>query len=87
MNALAYRAWWGLADLARRLGQREREQRYRELARRLRVAYLDAFYNHETGWLGFWRSRDGKLHDLNMDAPTSPAISYGVFDRVTPLAD
>jgi len=63
VNTLAYRAWLGLADLERRLGQREREQRYRDLAGRLRAAFLDAFYNPETGWLGFWRSQDGKLHD------------------------
>jgi hypothetical protein len=81
VNALAYRAWLGLADLERRLGHREREQRYRDLARRLRAAFLDAFYNPETGWLAFWRSQDSKLHDLYMDAPTSLAISYGVIDR------
>lgn len=81
VNALAYRAWLGLADLERRLGQRDREQRYRDLARRLRAAFADAFYNPATGWLGFWRSRDGQLHDLHMDAPTSLAVGFGLLDR------
>jgi sugar lactone lactonase YvrE len=81
VNILAYRAWLGLADLEQQLGRREAEQRYRDLAQRLQAAFLKAFYNPETGWLGFWRSQDGKLHDLYMDAPTSLAISYGVVDR------
>lgn len=81
VNALAYRAWRGLADLEKRLGRPAQAKRYRELAARLKSAFLPAFYNPQTGWLGFWRSADGKLHDLHMDAPTSLAITYGLIDK------
>lgn len=81
VNILAYRAWQGMADLERRLGRQEKEKHYRQLAVHLKAAFLPAFDNPETGWLGFWRSRDGKLHDLRMDAPTSLAIDYGVLDK------
>jgi len=80
-NAMSYRAWWGLADIEGRLGRHEQARHYGELADRLKGAFLSAFQNPETGWLGLWRSRDGKLHDLHMDAPTSFAIDCGVVDR------
>ncbi|MBM3495196.1 MAG: hypothetical protein FJX72_12875 [Armatimonadetes bacterium] len=79
VNALAYRAWCGLADLEAKLGRKEAAERYRTLARKLQSVFLSTFLNPETGWLGFWRSRDGQLHDLHMDAPTSIAISYGLI--------
>jgi hypothetical protein len=80
VNALAYRAWQGLAELEERLGRSDAAARYRLLSDRLKAAFLEAFTNPETGWLGFWRSRDGKLHDLHMDASTSFAVDYGVVD-------
>ena len=80
VNALVYRAFRGLAALEGRLRRNERERCYYELAGRLKAAFLDAFYNPATGWLGLWRSRDGKLHDLHMDAPTSLAVDYGLID-------
>ena len=81
VNALAYRAWRSLADLEKSLGRHEQEQRYIKLAERLKASYLDTFYNSETGWLGLWRSQDGKLHDLYMDLPTSFSINYGLIDK------
>ena len=81
VNVLAYRAWRGLADLERRLGRTEQEQRYRQKADQLKSAFLPAFYNPETGWLGWWRSRDGMLHDIYSDVPTSFAINYGVIEK------
>ncbi len=81
VNALAYRAWQGMADLERRLGHSEEARRYEALAGRIKEAFVPAFLNPETGWLGFWRSRDGVLHDLHMDAPTSIAVSYGLIDK------
>ena len=80
VNALAHRAWLGLADLEQRLGRREQSGEFRRLAQRLKAVYLDTFFNPATGWLGFWRSRDGRLHDLYMDTPASMAISYGLID-------
>ncbi|MCX6361716.1 MAG: hypothetical protein NT029_18070 [Armatimonadetes bacterium] len=81
VNALAYRAWMGMADLERRLDRGEEAQRYEALTAGLKEAFLPAFLNPETGWLGFWRSRDGALHDLHMDAPTSIAVSYGLIEK------
>ncbi len=81
VNVLAYRAWQGLAELEKRLGRAEQEQRYRQRAERLKASYLTAFFNPETGWLGLWRSRDGMLHDIHSDVPTSFAVNYGVIEK------
>jgi hypothetical protein len=80
INTLTFRAWQGLAALESRLGRREEARRLTGLAQRLKSVFLETFYNPETGWLGFWRSRDGMLHDLAMDAPTSFAVDYGLVD-------
>lgn len=80
-NVLAYRAWRGLAELERMLGRTEQEQRYLQKAGQLKAAFLPAFFNPETGWLGWWRSRDGMLHDIYSDVPTSFAVNYGVLDK------
>ena len=79
VNALAYRAWRGLARLQERAGRPDRASHFRALADRLKMAYRDTFYNAETGWLGWWRSADGELHDLWSDMPTSLAILYGLL--------
>ena len=63
------------------LGRAEQEQKYLEKAERLKAAFLPVFFNPETGWLGWWRSRDGMLHDIYSDVPTSFAINYGVLDK------
>lgn len=81
VNALTYRAWRGMADLETRAGNSKGAARFTELADRLKAAYYDTFYNPETGWLGWWRSDDGELHDIWSDLPTSLAITYGL---VTP---
>jgi len=81
VNVLAYRAWQGLAELEGQLGRDEQKQRYRQMTDRLKTVFLKTFYNPETGWLGWWRSQDGKLHDIHSDVPTSFAITYGVIDK------
>ncbi|HQK96197.1 MAG TPA: hypothetical protein PLD23_22055, partial [Armatimonadota bacterium] len=70
VNALTYRAWRGLAQLEGRLGRTERQAHYAALAARLKAAFMPAFVNPETGWLGWWRSEDGFLHDVYSDVPT-----------------
>ncbi|MFX0098125.1 MAG: hypothetical protein ACFFCS_00990 [Candidatus Hodarchaeota archaeon] len=80
VNALVYRAWNGLAQLEDQLNRESRANHYRDLARRLKENYCKTFYNASSGWLGFWRSEDGELHDINNDSPTSIAISYGLID-------
>jgi hypothetical protein len=79
VNALAYRSWKNLADLERLLDRKQQASLYQQQADRLKTVFLKTFYNPETGWLGFWRSRDGKLHDLAMDTPTSIGIAYGLI--------
>ena len=81
VNALAYRAWRGLAALQKKLGRDEKAAKYTALAERLKQAFIPAFLNPETGWLGWWRSADGELHDVWSDMPTSLAINNGL---VTP---
>lgn len=81
VNTLAYRAWRGLAELENRLGRSEQGRRYQQKADQLKAAFLPAFYNPETGWVAWWRSRDGVLHDIYSDVPTSFAINYGLIEK------
>jgi hypothetical protein len=48
---------------------------------KLKAAFFKTFYNPNTGWLGWWRSRDGELHDIYSDVPTSFATSYGLISK------
>lgn len=79
VNALAYRAWRGLARLHTRAGNTKQAAYYNGLALKLKSVYRNTFYNPETGWLGWWRSADGELHDIWSDMPTSMAIMYGLI--------
>ena len=81
VNLLAYRAWRGLADLEGRLGRAAQQEHYSQLADRIKASFRTQFHNPESGWLGFWRSEDGFLHDVNTDVITSMAVMYGL---VTP---
>jgi hypothetical protein len=80
VNALAYRAWLGLAAIEDRLARPEAASRYQRLARKLRAAYLSVFLDATTGWLGWWRSLDGVLHVPWSDIPTSVAVINGVLE-------
>ena len=79
VNALAYRAWRGMAQLEERAGRTEKARHFNDLADRLKKVYRETFYNPETGWLGWWRSADGELHDVWSDMPTSIAVCYGLL--------
>jgi hypothetical protein len=79
INALAYRAFRCLADLERRLDRKEKADHYDDLADRLKAIYRDTFFNPETGWLGWWQSEDGMLHDVHSDVPTDVAAIYGLI--------
>ncbi len=79
-NALIYRAWRCLADLEMKLSRREQALRYQELADRLQRAYAPALMNPDTGWLGWWRSEDGQLHDYATPVVNGLAIEYGLVD-------
>ncbi len=77
-NALTYRAWRCLSDLEKQLKRREAQARYAERAARLKAAYSDTFYNPQTGWLAWWKSKDGELHDLSSPMISSLAVCYGL---------
>lgn len=77
-NAFIYRAWRCLAELEAKLGRKGKEARYRQAAARLRAAFTKTLYNPNTGWLGWWRSKDGKLHDYASPIVNGMAIEYGL---------
>jgi hypothetical protein len=79
-NLLVYRGWRCLADLERQLGRRPQQDRYRRLADRLRAAFAATLYNPATGWLAWWKSADGQLHDYASPVITSMAIEYGLVE-------
>jgi hypothetical protein len=79
-NALIYRAFRCLADLEKQLQRKPQQARYAERAQRLKAAYVKTFENPATGWLAWWRSKDGQLHDLSSPMITSLAICYGLVD-------
>lgn len=77
-NALIYRAWRCLSDLEKQLKRREAQTRYAERAGHLKAAYSRTFFNPQTGWLAWWKSADGELHDLSSPMITSLAVCYGL---------
>jgi hypothetical protein len=79
-NALIYRSWCCLADLESKLHREDQRSRYARLAERLKAAYARALYNPETGWIGGWKSQDGKLHDYASPVVNGLAIEYGLVD-------
>jgi hypothetical protein len=79
INIQVYRAWRGLAEMAAALGHPERAAHWRERAAKLQAALRPCFYNPETGWLGWWRSRDGILHDYASPWVTGYAVKYGLL--------
>ncbi|MHB9031814.1 MAG: glucosidase family protein [Anaerolineae bacterium] len=79
-NALIYRAWCCLADLEERLGRTGPAQRWCGLAAALKQAYASALLNPDTGWLGWWRSADGELHDPASPLINAMAVEYGLLD-------
>ncbi|MDD2765196.1 MAG: hypothetical protein PHE83_14625 [Opitutaceae bacterium] len=79
-NALIYRAFRCLADLERQLQRPEQQQQYTERADRLKAAYVKTFFNPATGWLAWWKSEDGEVHDLSSPTISSLAICYGLVE-------
>jgi len=79
-NALIYRAWRCLADLEKKLGRAKKQVAYTRLADRLKAAYSQTLYNPKTGWLAWWKSRDGELHDYASPTLNGLAIEYGLVE-------
>ncbi|HEX5790466.1 MAG TPA: hypothetical protein VFY13_04895 [Luteolibacter sp.] len=79
-NALAYRAFRGLAAMQKKAGKDDQAERFEKAAQKLKDAYYKTFYNPETGMLAGWKSRDGKLHDYGFTFIQGLAISYGLIE-------
>jgi hypothetical protein len=79
-NALIYRGWRCLADLEAKLNRTKQQQRYTELADRLKAAYTQQLFNPKTGWITCWKSEDGGFHDYCSPIINSMAISYGLVE-------
>ena len=79
-NAVIYRAWRCLADLEARLHRPEQQMRYTQFADRLKAAFAKTLYNPETGWLAWWKSEDGELHDYATPLVNGMAIQYGLVE-------
>jgi hypothetical protein len=79
-NALIYRAWRCLADLEKKLGRADKQEAYARLADKLKAAYSRTLYNPKTGWLAWWKSRDGELHDYASPTLNGLAIEYGLVE-------
>ena len=88
-NALAYHAFLGMAEMARRAGRPDDDQLYASRAVKLRSVYFETFYNPATGVLAGWRSADGKLHDYYFVFVNSVAIVYGLVppDKANQIMD
>lgn len=80
INLLAYRAWRCLSDLEAQLGRTQQQARYQQLADRLKAVFATTLYNPATGWLAFWKSADGQLHDYAWPSITGTAIVYGLVE-------
>lgn len=79
-NALAYRAFGGLARLAKVADRHEDARRFQAAADKLKGSYYPTFYNPDTQMLAGWKSRDGMLHDYGFTFVQGVAITYGVVD-------
>ena len=79
-NALVYRAWRSMADLEAKLGRAAQRGRYTQLADRLKADFFPTFYNTATGWLAWWKTADGKLHDYASPWLNGLAIEYGLVE-------
>jgi hypothetical protein len=77
-NAIIYRAWRCLAELEGRLDRHEPQARTSRLADRLKAAYAKTLFNPKNGWLAWWKSADGELHDYASTTVNALAIEYGL---------
>ena len=82
-NALLYRALVLLSQILPHLGKADLAAGLAGWADRLKAHFLPAFFNPATGWLGGWRSRDGKLHDYAFLAVNGAAVMSGVLPEET----
>ncbi|HTL27593.1 MAG TPA: GH116 family glycosyl hydrolase, partial [Tepidisphaeraceae bacterium] len=79
-NVLIYRALRCMADLEAQLKRPEKQAIYKEQADKLKASYVKTFFNPKTGWLAWWISKDGEMHDISAPMITNLAICYGLVE-------
>jgi hypothetical protein len=77
-NALAYKAFDGMAELAIEAGYPHDAEIYKGRAGKLKAIYYNTFYNPETGVLAGWKSADDKLHDYYFLFVNGIAVTCGL---------
>ena len=77
-TAVNYEAYLHLANLEEMAGRKEQAAHYRHRAQLIKDNYLKVFYNPETGVIGGWRDKDGKLHDPMFPWVNGYAICAGL---------
>ena len=75
-NALAYKAFQGMEELAHQASVPADAALYKRRAEMLKAAFYPTFYNPETGVLAGWKSADGKLHDYYFLFVSGVAVTY-----------
>ncbi|MDR3717180.1 MAG: hypothetical protein P4K98_00160 [Bryobacteraceae bacterium] len=80
-NALAFKAFNDMAELARSNGRSADARLYSERAAKLKSVYFDTFYNPATGVLAGWKSADGKLHDYYFLFVNGMAVTHGLLTK------
>jgi hypothetical protein len=80
-NALAYRAFNDMAELARMNARNDDAGVYAQRAGKLKAVYYDTFYNPATGVLAGWKSADGKLHDYYFLFVNGVAVTHGLLTK------
>jgi hypothetical protein len=77
-NAITYDALNQMITVSEMIGNKNDEERYRQLTEKMKGAYFKTFYNSKTGVLAGWKSRDGKLHDYYFLMVNSMAVYYNL---------
>jgi hypothetical protein len=77
-NAVEYRAFVCLAEMLEAIGQSKGAAYYRDLAARLRQAYVRQFLSPSNGWFVSWISQDGQIHDYCHTFVNGAAVAYGI---------
>jgi hypothetical protein len=78
-NALAYKAFRDMEELARQAGVPADAALYKHRAEMLKAVFYPTFYNPATGVLAGWKSADGKLHDYYFLFVSGVAETYGLL--------
>jgi len=80
-NELTYRAWRCLADLEKKLERKEQQAHYTQLADRLKAVFFSTLFDPATGWIAWWKSEDGEMHNLASPMINALAVEYGLVEK------